>query len=47
MSAKDSITAWDLRVFIREKLLVFLKENYPESLPKNRISVSNPSKENS
>ncbi len=47
MSAKDSSTAWDLRVFIREKLLVFLKDNYPESLPKTRISVSNSSKENS
>lgn len=39
MSAKDSGTAWDLRVFIREKLLVFLKENYPESLPKTRITI--------
>ncbi len=47
MSAKDSSTAWDLRVFIREMLLVFLKENYPESSPKTRISLSNPSKENS
>ena len=46
MSAKDSGTLWDLRVFIREKLLVFLKENYPESLPKTRISVSHPSEEN-
>ncbi len=39
MSAKDSGTAWDLRVYIREKLLKFLKENYPESLPKTRLSV--------
>ena len=45
ISAKDSSTAWDLRVFIREKLLVFLKENYPESLPKTRIFLSNPSKD--
>lgn len=42
MSAKDSGTAWDLRVYIREKLLVFLKENYPESLPKTRISINRP-----
>lgn len=41
MSARDSSTAWDLRVYIREKLLVFLKENYPESLPKTRISLKN------
>lgn len=40
MSAKDSGTAWDLRVFIREKLLNFLKDQYPESLPKTRISVN-------
>jgi len=39
MSAKDSPTAWDLRVFIREKLIVYIKENYPESLPKSRVSL--------
>jgi small-conductance mechanosensitive channel len=39
MSAKDSPTAWDLRVFIREKLIVFLQENYPESLPKTRLVI--------
>lgn len=39
MSAKDSGTAWDLRVFIREKLVAFLQENYPESLPKTRITL--------
>jgi small-conductance mechanosensitive channel len=39
MSAKDSGTAWDLRVFIREKLIAFLQEKYPESLPKTRITL--------
>ena len=39
MSAKDSPTAWDLRVFIREKLIEFLQKNYPESLPKKRIRI--------
>ena len=39
MSAKDSGTAWDLRVYIREKLIEFLQKNYPESLPKTRILV--------
>jgi small-conductance mechanosensitive channel len=39
MSAKDSGTAWDLRVFIREKLIEFLQKNYPESLPKTRVSI--------
>lgn len=40
MSARDSGTAFDLRVYVREKLIEFLKENYPNSLPKTRISVS-------
>lgn len=39
MSAKDSATAWDLRVFIREKLIEFLQKNYPESLPKTRVLI--------
>jgi small-conductance mechanosensitive channel len=39
MSAKDSGAAWDLRVFIREKLIEFLQKNYPESLPKTRIQI--------
>ncbi len=37
MSAKDSPTAWDLRVYIRENLIKFLQQNYPESLPKTRV----------
>ncbi|MCE4565908.1 mechanosensitive ion channel [Maribellus sp. CM-23] len=41
MSAKDSSTAWDLRVFIREKLIEFLQKNYPESLPRTRIQLEN------
>jgi small-conductance mechanosensitive channel len=46
MSAPDASLAWDLRCEIREKLLRFLQENYPESLPKIRAeltSSSNPS----
>ena len=39
MSAKDSSTAWDLRVFIRESLLEFIRKNYPESLPLSRASL--------
>lgn len=39
MSAKDSGTAWDLRVHIREKLIEYLQKNYPESLPRTRVSV--------
>ncbi|MEG9328715.1 mechanosensitive ion channel domain-containing protein [Salinimicrobium catena] len=37
VSAKDSPTAWDLRVYIREKLVDFIKENYPNSLPRSRV----------
>ncbi len=38
MSAKNSPTAWDLRVHVREKLILFLQENYPESLARTRVS---------
>ena len=40
MSAKDSPTAWDLRVQVREKLITFLQENYPESIVHNRLMIS-------
>jgi small-conductance mechanosensitive channel len=52
MSARDSSTAWDLRVYVREQLITFLQENYPESLPHTRVFLKNegegipPSKEN-
>ena len=39
MSAKDSPTSWDLRVHVREKLVVFIQENYPHSLPRTRIEM--------
>ncbi len=45
MSAKDSPTAWDLRVFVREKLIEFLQQNYPDSLPKTRLVLQNNSPE--
>ncbi len=37
VSAKDSSTAWDLRVYIREKMIEFIQKNFPESLPKTRL----------
>lgn len=37
VSAVDSGTAWDLRVQVREKLLAFLQEKYPQCLPKARV----------
>ncbi len=41
VSAKNSPTAWDLRVYIREKMIEFIQKNYPESLPKTRINLEN------
>lgn len=37
ISAKDSPTSWDLRVYIREKIIDFIRINYPQSLPKTRV----------
>ncbi len=41
VSAKNSPTAWDLRVFIREKMIEFIQKNYPENLPRTRINLEN------
>ena len=40
MSARNSSDAWDLRCYVREKLVHFIQENYPESLPKDRAEIS-------
>lgn len=39
MSASNSSAAWDMRVNVREKLIGFLQQKYPESLPKTRLSI--------
>lgn len=39
MSAKDSPSVFDLRVLVREKLITFLQQNYPESLPRTRLQL--------
>ncbi len=39
VSAKNSPTAWDLRVLIREKMIGFIQNNYPESLPRTRVEL--------
>jgi len=41
MSASDSPTAWTLRCEVREKLLKFLQEHLPESLPLTRVEMKN------
>lgn len=40
VSAKNSPTAWDLRVHVREKMIKFIQENYPESLPRTRVYLT-------
>lgn len=40
VSAKNSPTAWDLRVFVREKMIEFIQKNYPECLPKTRVEMT-------
>ena len=39
MSAGDSSTAWELRCEVREKLIEFLQQFYPESLPHTRATI--------
>lgn len=41
VSARNSPTAWDLRVYIREKMIEFIQRNYPESLPRTRVLLKN------
>jgi small-conductance mechanosensitive channel len=38
-SAKDSPSAWDLRVQLREDLLEFIRRNYPDYLPRSRVNL--------
>lgn len=40
MSAPDSGSAWDLRCHVREKLIAFLQERFPASLPRTRAEIS-------
>jgi small-conductance mechanosensitive channel len=40
MSAPNSDNAWDLRCHVREKLIAFLQQRYPQSLPRARADVS-------
>ena len=39
MSAADASTAWSLRCQVREKLIDFIRENYPHALPKLRAEL--------
>jgi len=37
MSAEDSSTAWNLRTHVREQLIGFMQERFPQSLPRLRL----------
>ncbi|MEM8526587.1 MAG: mechanosensitive ion channel domain-containing protein [Bacteroidota bacterium] len=39
VSARSSGDAFDLRCFIREHMVTFIQENYPNSLPKTRVEM--------
>lgn len=39
MSAADSSIAWDLRCLVREKLIDFLKNEFPNSIPRSRVEL--------
>lgn len=40
MSARNSSRTWDLRCHVRERLIAFLNEHYPDSLPHTRAELS-------
>ena len=40
VSAKNSSDAWDLRCFVREKMITFLQKNYPHALPRQRAEIA-------
>ena len=43
VSAPDASRAWDLRCYVRERLVKFLQERYPSSLPRMRAESPEPS----
>ena len=38
LSSSDASKNWDLRAYIREKLIDFINENYPNSFAKIRVN---------
>ena len=40
VSAKDSPQLWDLRCYVREKMIEYIQKHYPDSLPKTRLEFS-------
>ena len=42
MSAADASIAWNLRCEVREKLIGFIQQNFPQALPKTRAVLDQP-----
>ena len=42
VSAQDAPAVFDLRCHMREQLLAFLRDEYPQSLPQTRVQVTSP-----
>jgi len=42
MSAADSASAWDLKCDVREFMIGFVRENYPDALPRFRVDLPEP-----
>jgi len=40
MTAQNSPTAFDLRCHVREKMIEFIQQNYPQSLPHVRATLT-------
>lgn len=39
VSTKNFPTAWDLRVYIRKKMIEYIRKNFPGSLPCTRVMI--------
>lgn len=39
VSARSSGEAWDLRCYVREKMIEFLQQSYPHALPRQRVDL--------
>ncbi len=39
VSAKNSPTTWDLRVYVREKMIEYIQNKFPECLPRTRVAL--------
>jgi hypothetical protein len=40
MTAQNSPTAFDLRCYVRERMIEFVQQNYPQSLPQVRATLT-------